>query len=116
MHFILLGGCSEDSWTYGSWKVHLNSERQLKEIDTNIKQLNNFLPIDFNRKPTELKEGLKRYKATQFRTILLYYGMIIFRKYLPEKIFDHYMLLSVAIRLLLDDESVSDIDIVNYAG
>ena len=46
-------------------------------VDINISQLQKFIPKEFNRTPRLLKD-FDRFKATEFRTLLFYIGIVIF--------------------------------------
>ena len=59
------------------------------------------VPREFARKPRTLNE-LDRWKATEFRQLLLYTGPVVFFGILSTKVFNHFMLLSVGISLLCD--------------
>ncbi|XP_067209214.1 uncharacterized protein [Linepithema humile] len=60
-----------------------------------------WIPKDFNRKPRGLQE-LHRWKATEFRTFLLYLGPILLQPILSKKYLAHFNALSCAIRILCD--------------
>jgi len=81
------------------------SAGQVTQIDSLSNNLRVSIPLEFARKPRSLRE-LDRWKATEFRQILLYYGAIVFKDILPKAIYDHFMCLSVAIRILLSGELV----------
>jgi len=57
------------------------------------------VPREFARKPRSLTE-LDRWKATEFRAFLLYFGPVILSDFLSETVFSHFMLLSASIRIL----------------
>lgn len=67
-------------------------------IDSLIKICNKHMPSDIHRKVRELK-FMKHYKATEFRTILLYTGMILFRDTLDSVNYCHFLRLCLAVRL-----------------
>jgi hypothetical protein len=58
-----------------------------------------YCPVEFARKPRTLDE-VNRWKATEFREFLLYYGPFVLHEVLSEKLFSHFMLLFVGIRIL----------------
>lgn len=60
-----------------------------------------WIPKEFNRKPRGLQE-LHRWKATEFRTFLLYLGPILLQPILPKKYIIHFNVLSCAMRILCD--------------
>lgn len=56
-------------------------------------------PQDFNRKPRNFND-LKYYKATEFRRLLLYDGIVVFKDQLNKNIYKHFLLLHCAIFVL----------------
>lgn len=69
------------------------------KIDMMIQQCNKNLSSDVNRQVRSLK-FVKYFKATEFRTILLYTGLVIFKSILPEHIYKHFLRLCLAVRLI----------------
>lgn len=56
--------------------------------------------FDFARKPPKSINDIPRFKATECRQFLHYIGVVLFKKHLSSKLFRHFLLLHVAIRLL----------------
>jgi len=94
LHFWLSGpirtGDAEASRLPASL-VHILSDILLK--------LSRCMPREFARKPRSLCE-IDRWKATEYRTFLLYTGPVVLDGILPVKIFKHFLLLSTAVTLL----------------
>jgi len=72
-----------------------------------IKQLSRFLllirsniPCEFARKPRSLSE-LSRFKTTELRQLLIYTGQVVFKPFLSEDCFNHFMTLNIAMVILL---------------
>lgn len=72
-------------------------------INTKLISFRNYMPREFNRKPRSLDE-LERYKATEFRTFILYTGPIVFKNILDSDRYNHFLLFSLGMRLLLHSE------------
>lgn len=72
MHLICLGVTKKliTLWLKGPLKTRLNSVKN-KFLSNNLIDIKNVIPIDFHRKSRGLDE-LPRWKATEFRTFLLY--------------------------------------------
>jgi len=83
----------------GPLRVRLGS-RAVSELSQKLLALNAHIPSDFARKPRSLTE-LLRWKATEFRQFLLYTGPVVLRGILPEMLYNHFMLLFVAITILV---------------
>lgn len=76
-------------WIKGSSKYKNKwSEQQKNELNKLILLCNKELPGDMNRQVRILKY-IKYYKATEFRTILLYIGMVIFKDLLEDGVYEH---------------------------
>lgn len=100
MHSVLLGVVK--SYTNlllnkpGAWNVKSNS-----------KEMNNFMktikpPQSFNRLPRAITD-FKYYKASEFYNWILFYCLPTLINYLPDKYFQHLMLLVMALYDLLQD-------------
>lgn len=81
---------------------------KVKGVDNAIKSLK--LPNTISRIPRNIEEDLKQWKASEYRTFLLFYSAPILIDYLPTEYFNHYCLLVKAIYLLLQ-ESISQDDL-----
>lgn len=74
------------------------SNEIITALNVQILQWNRGFPSDFNRKLRTL-QYLSYFKATEFRTILLYIGIVAFKDVLVEQEYTHFLLLCLAIRL-----------------
>lgn len=59
---------------------------------------------------------LKRYKATEFRQILLYTGPVIFLNKIKSDQFEHFLMFSIAIRILSTRGMCQDLQWNTYAN
>lgn len=66
-----------------------------------------YIPSEFCRRPRTLEE-LPRYKATEFRLFILYLAPVVLKKYLTDDIYQHFLLLHCAIRLLYNPNNLDD--------
>ena len=67
-----------------------------------LKDLNGTFPSEFARQPRSLSE-LDRWKATEFRSFLLYSGPVVLRYFLSPNAWKHFLSFSIAIRILCND-------------
>lgn len=74
------------------------SNEKKSSFDKMITLWNKELPSDIARKVRNL-QYLAFWKATEFRTVLLYYGMVAFKDLLDEEEYQHFMHLCLAIRI-----------------
>ncbi|XP_043275264.1 uncharacterized protein [Venturia canescens] len=100
MHLLLLGVMKLllEKWTQGKSRQRL-TRAQLNLLKQLLDLLKGSVPAEFQRKIFEIREVAK-WKATQYRTILLYVGAVVLRDVLPHKYYQHFLLLVVASRIL----------------
>ena len=80
--------------------LHVRLNRQtICELSRRLILLASYIPTEFARKPRTL-DDLLRWKATEFREFLLYLGPVVLNGVLPERLYNHYMILFVALRIL----------------
>ncbi|KAL7290008.1 hypothetical protein TKK_0015739 [Trichogramma kaykai] len=82
-----------------SERVHLSKEYQLI-LEMRLSQVAKFCPVDFARKPVKVKKHSK-FKATEFRQIMLYSGASIFLGLTEEDAYLHYLLFNAAMRIFI---------------
>ena len=110
MHLVLLGVMRKliYAWTRSKNYKCLLGPRERGKISEHLIALQSYCPTEFGRKPRTIKE-LDRWKATEFRTFLLYTGIvvmdIVFRSAKFRPMYDHFLLLVCAMRILLNDET-----------
>lgn len=80
-------------------KLRVHDRRKLKTIMLNLKT---DIPMEFQRKIYDIGT-LAQWKATMYRFFLLYCGPVILKNILPVNQYKHFLLLSVACRILNDD-------------
>jgi len=76
------------------------SSHDLQLLSTRLLRLSGCMPHEFARCPRSVSE-VDRWKATEFRSFLLYTGPVTLGGILPRNVYDHFMLLSVGITLLI---------------
>ena len=67
------------------------------------------MPSEFVRQPRSLKD-LDRWKTTEFRQFLLYYGPVVLRNILSDDAYQHFVALSMPLTILLQ----SDVEIRSH--
>jgi len=92
-------------WLNGPLSVKL-SAKQVKELSEHLEKCKSAVPSEFSRKPRSLKE-IHRYKATEFRSFLLYTGPVILRGILKDNIYRNFILLSCAFKIFLSSKVAS---------
>lgn len=86
-------------WINGSFSYKMKWKKQeIENINTCIHFLNREMPSDVHRQLRSFK-FIKYFKATEFRTILLYAGMVLFKDKLSQNVYTHFLKLCLAVRL-----------------
>ncbi|XP_055325814.1 uncharacterized protein LOC129579676 [Sitodiplosis mosellana] len=86
-------------WMHGKDSYKKKWSKEIQEIlSAQISIYNKELPSDINRNVRTL-QFIKYWKATEFRTVLLYYGMVAFKDYLGEQEYIHFLNLCLAVRI-----------------
>lgn len=100
MHLVCLGVMRKliGLWIKGPLPTRLGMQR-LNLISAALLTFSVTLPREFARKGRSLSE-VDRWKATEFRTFLLYTGPVALKHHLSDAMYSNFMLLHVAIRIL----------------
>lgn len=98
-----MSGCHEATvcWIMGANRLKLSAGHKLA-ANTRLEMFRHTVTSDFIRKPQTIAE-LNHWKATEFRTFLLYTGCFVLHKIAQYDIFAHFVNLSVAIRIPISD-------------
>ena len=73
-----------------------------KSVSVVDKKLLSITPtLDITRLPRKIESDLKHWKASEYRSFLLYYGAIVLKSILDQQRFCHYLLLVNAMHILL---------------
>ena len=86
-------------WMRGK-KEHRISAGQISNINMKLFELRRFIPRCFARKPRGLGD-IDRWKATELRQFLLYTGKYVLKGILRPDLYDHFMILTVAMCILV---------------
>ena len=123
MHCTLLGICRKiiRLWLTGNHqkgkkqnsKFRLSSN-QKDRIDIQLIRMKHCLPSEFSRKTRPLTE-IDRWKATELRLFLLYIGKIVLKDILPTEFYNHFLILSHALTLLISLKYVNILSNITIA-
>lgn len=100
MHLICIGVVKKmlKFWISGPLKVRLPTHL-VSSISKELIEKRTSIPMEFVRKPRELS-FLSLWKATELRQFLLYTGPIVLQNYMKKDIYNNFLALHIAIRLL----------------
>ena len=103
MHMVYLGVVRRILYSFkgrikGINKTKLSSQL-LNQINIRLGSCNGKLPSEFNRQPRSL-EDLDYWKATELRSFLLYTGMVVLKGIVPDKVYEHFICLCLAVTLM----------------
>ena len=76
--------------------------RDILSINEHIVQCSTFLPCEFKRRARPITE-VGYYKASEFRTFLLYIGIVVLKGRVTRKFFRHFLLFSLSTRILCSE-------------
>lgn len=85
-------------WLDGPLPVRLQSSK-VNLLSKNLTDLRKTTPCEFARKPRSI-DDITNWKATEFRSFLLYLGPVVLRKVLATDIYNNFLTLHVAIVIL----------------
>lgn len=100
-------------WISGPLKVRLSSE-ELNVISQRLRRLRLHTPSEFSKRPRSILY-YTHWKATEFRTFLLYAGPIVLKGILNPEIYSHFLLLHSAINILVNDTHLRLPTNIDYA-
>jgi hypothetical protein len=102
MHLVCLGVMRKlvSLWLTGPLKTRLGRQ-SVRELDGRVRSLKDHIPIEMKRKPRSFSE-FERWKAVEFRLLLLYTGSSVLNDILPIQLYNNFLLLSVAMTIFLD--------------
>lgn len=104
MHLVCLGVVKRmlQFFLRGNKSIRLSAE-VINTISRYLIAIRAYIPSEFARKPREFQD-VDKWKATEFRQILLYTGIVVMKPILSQIYYDHFVTLSVAIRILSDPQ------------
>jgi len=102
MHLVCLGVMRKlvSLWLAGPLKTRLG-RLSVEKINKRLVRLSRNMPVEFQRKPRPITD-YERWKATEFRMLLLYTGHTVLSGVLQQEVYDNYLLLSVAVSILVN--------------
>lgn len=90
------------------------SEAQKAIISEKLRELSGKMPSEFARQPRGINE-FKRWKATELKNFLLYTGMVVLKNVVSQDIYAHFLSLSIATSIMIDDDLLSNRNLLVYA-
>ncbi|XP_055684793.1 uncharacterized protein LOC129790961 isoform X1 [Lutzomyia longipalpis] len=117
MHLIYLGVLRTLGvlWSTPKSQHFKLSTKNRKKMNALHLSLTKNVPMEFSRKPDDFRY-VKKWKATQCRQLLLYTGMVVLKDVLDKDHYAHFLLLSVAVRILSSEAFVSNVQIIDQAN
>lgn len=102
MHVVCLGVTKTliSAWIKSKGNKYSLPSWKISSFNKQLEHLKSQIPFEFNRNPRNLCD-LDRWKATEFRQFLLYTGPLILKNILNEEMYQHFLKLSLAMRILL---------------
>lgn len=109
MHLVLLGVMKKIMLyiftpTEGCQMNCRFSRSQIQNLSSELVNFSQFLPREFQRRFYKGFKELTHFKATEYRTLLLFVGPYLFQKYMRPEVYNHFMLLSFGIYCLVSEK------------
>lgn len=100
MHLVCLGVFKRmlNFWTKGRKDLRM-TDHNIEYVNSELMNLKKYIPKEFSRLPRSLKD-VDRFKATEYRQLLLYTGPMIFKNKINNNMYLHFLTLHCAIRIL----------------
>ena len=106
LHLVYLGVVRKMLfwWTSGPLRIRLARNQRLR-ITRRLVRLAPRVPSDFSRAIRGLDE-LKLWKGSELRFFLLYGGLVVLKGIVSEEVYNNFLVLSVAVRIIMTEFSV----------
>lgn len=85
-------------WTEGKGDYPKWPKKYTEKFNISLKRLNLQKPKEIHRAVRGV-DSLKFWKGTEFRSFMLYYGIVVLKELLPSEVYSHFLLLSCAVRI-----------------
>lgn len=107
MHLVCLGVMRKilHAWVKGPLPYKLRASDILR-LSSRLTSMSATTPKEFGRRPRSLRE-VDMWKATEFRTFLLFTGPVVLKGILPRKLYNHFMLFHVGILSLVSPSATN---------
>lgn len=91
------------TWMEGKFEYSRKwSKKNIVDSDVVMKNCRHQKPKEIHRAVRGLKD-VKFWKGTEFRSFLLYFGIVALKNRLPDDVYKHFLLLSCAVRICYTD-------------
>ena len=117
MHLVCLGVVKK---TVGLWKRGERrlpsrlSPGQIQQLDDRIRSAHKSIPFEFQRKCRPISD-CDTWKATEARQFLLYLGPVLLKGIISPAVYEHFLLLCLALRCFSSTDYVSDTEWFKFA-
>lgn len=83
------------------------TKENIDAISTSLESLPPYIPNEFQRDPRGLND-IYNWKATEFRQLLLYTGILAFKENVPNEVYNTFLLLHCACRILSSETNLEE--------
>ena len=85
---------------YGPRKPCRLSRNTINELSLLIDSIKKYIPCEFQRKPRSVSQ-LEYFKASEYRSLLVYIGPFLFKKFLLSEYYNHFLHLHFAVHVFV---------------
>lgn len=86
-------------WIFGKVTPSLKLRKNdVQQLDVALLECNQSLPTEIHRK-IRVTKWLKYWKGSEYRTVLLYIGIVVLKKKLPVELYEHFLFLFCAVTM-----------------
>lgn len=109
MHLLYLGVMRKllHLWLKGPLNIRIGSTCKTL-ISKTLEEISVYMPDEFSRKPRSL-DFLERFKATEFRSFVLYTGPVCLADNIDSTIYKNFLLFSVAVTLMCGNNAIDNV-------
>lgn len=121
MHLIFLGVMKRllvnksYGWILGKQPYKL-SFKQIETVSNHLLSLRQYIPVEFSNRKTRSLSECARYKAVEFKLLLLYTGPVVLKKVLLPNYYYNFLILHVATYILCSNEFCKNDSMVSYSN
>lgn len=102
MHLVCVGVVKKIILFWVNGQPQKLNKQSVQNLSTRLINLRPYIPVEFARRPRDIT-SIGQWKATELRSFLLYLAPVVLKGIVNKLVFNHFLTLHVAIRLLCNE-------------